>query len=76
VIANVAWVLIFLYRNRISKFLPGGWFVVEFISNNLLEMLAIMNKGKALVIGPEVDKPSTSSLVVDPILAAAVSDGL
>ena len=51
--------------------------MVEFISNNLLEMLAIMNKGKALVIGPEVDKPSTSSLVVvDPILAAAVSDGL
>jgi hypothetical protein len=33
------------YKSRNSKFLPGRWFVVEFISNNLLEMLAIMNKG-------------------------------
>lgn len=36
----------------------------------------VVDAAKALVTGSEVDKPSTGSISVDPILAAAVSDGL
>jgi cytidylate kinase len=41
-----------------------------------LAMTWVVDAAKAFVTSPEVDKPTTGSIEVDPVLAGAVSDGL